>query len=93
MHLPTISAVSFLALGAACHNLKIPQVEAVVDKALTRLEKYINFEGNETDISDVSKRQAAAYWYEQIPHQGISAFGPGGYAVYRNVKSYGAKGN
>ncbi|KAJ5128084.1 exo-beta-1-3-glucanase [Penicillium atrosanguineum] len=33
------------------------------------------------------------YWYENIDHQGISAFGPSGYTVYRNVKDYGATGN
>lgn len=33
------------------------------------------------------------YWYEQIQHQGVSAFGPSGYTVYRNVKDYGAKGD
>ncbi|KAJ5889305.1 exo-beta-1-3-glucanase [Penicillium tannophilum] len=33
------------------------------------------------------------YWYENIEHQGISAFGPSGYKVYRNVKDYGATGN
>ena len=32
------------------------------------------------------------YWYENIEHQGISAFGPSGYTVYRNVKDYGATG-
>jgi hypothetical protein len=46
----------------------------------------------EVDVSDLSKRQPNPYWYETINHQGISAFGPSGYAVYRNVKDYGAKG-
>ena len=33
------------------------------------------------------------YWYESIPHQGRAAFNPNtNYVVYRNVKSYGAKG-
>ena len=36
---------------------------------------------------------AAPYWYETINHQGIAAFnGNSGYKVFRNVKSYGAKG-
>lgn len=36
---------------------------------------------------------AAPYWYEQIKHQGTSAFNPDtSYTVYRNVMSYGAKG-
>ena len=36
---------------------------------------------------------AAPYWYEQIVHQGISAFNSdASYKVYRNVKDYGAVG-
>lgn len=36
----------------------------------------------------------AAYWLEQIKHQGIAAFNPSPstYQVFRNVKDYGAKG-
>lgn len=41
-------------------------------------------------------RQAAAcaaYWLEGVTHQGKSAFNTNsGYVVFRNVKSYGAKG-
>lgn len=33
------------------------------------------------------------YWYETIAHQGKAAFNTNtGYAVFRNVKTYGAKG-
>ena len=33
------------------------------------------------------------YWYETITHQGKAAFNTDtGYAVFRNVKTYGAKG-
>jgi glucan 1,3-beta-glucosidase len=37
---------------------------------------------------------AAPYWLESIMHQGISAFNsnPASYQVFRNVKSFGAKG-
>jgi hypothetical protein len=37
---------------------------------------------------------ATAYWLETIKHQGISAFNsdPATYQVFRNVKSFGAKG-
>ncbi|KAG6906321.1 hypothetical protein DXG01_014496 [Tephrocybe rancida] len=34
-----------------------------------------------------------AYWMQNIKHQGISAFGPAGYQVFRNVKDFGAKGD
>ena len=36
----------------------------------------------------------AAYWLDQIKHQGVSPFNPDtGYAVYRNVMAFGAKGD
>lgn len=35
-----------------------------------------------------------AYWMEDIPHQGQSSFNPDpSYQVFRNVKSYGARGD
>ena len=41
----------------------------------------------------VAAATAAPYWYESISHQGIAAFNTNTtYKVYRNVKSYGAKG-
>ena len=45
-------------------------------------------------LAHVLARQAAStYWYETIAHQGIAAFQSNtSYQVYRNVKSYGAKG-
>lgn len=35
----------------------------------------------------------ADFWLEQVPHQGVSPYGPAGYTVYRNVKEYGAVGD
>lgn len=36
----------------------------------------------------------AAYWMEQVKHQGIAPFNPDkGYQVFRNVKDFGAKGD
>lgn len=36
---------------------------------------------------------AAPYWYETIPHQGKAAFNANAsYRIFRNVKTYGAKG-
>lgn len=86
-------------LEAACVRLDIPAVERVVANVLAANEDYVYFQGNDTNSTSVVtssstnlfKRQTA-YWYENINHQGISAFGPGGYQVFRNVKSYGAKG-
>ena len=41
----------------------------------------------------VPSSSAFPYWYETITHQGKAAFNTNTtYVVYRNVKSYGAKG-
>ncbi|PMD62903.1 glycoside hydrolase family 55 protein [Hyaloscypha bicolor E] len=47
----------------------------------------------ESFIFNIQQRDAPSYWYENIAHQGISAFGPSGYQVYRNVKDFSAKGD
>lgn len=91
MHFPRIATLSALLLVVVSQELKIPQVDFVVDKTLKHLDGYVHYEGNDTVT--VSKRQAAPYWYEEIVHKGISAYGPSGYEVYRNVKDYGAKGD
>ncbi|KAK1776428.1 pectate lyase superfamily protein-domain-containing protein [Copromyces sp. CBS 386.78] len=37
---------------------------------------------------------SAAYWMEEIQHQGVASFNPDkSYQVFRNVKAYGAKGD
>lgn len=43
--------------------------------------------------SSASALPSCYFWMENIKHQGISAFGPSGYTVFRNVKDYGAKGD
>ena len=36
----------------------------------------------------------AAYWMDDINHQGVAPFNPAkNYHVFRNVKTYGAKGD
>ncbi|POS78851.1 exo-beta-1,3-glucanase [Diaporthe helianthi] len=35
----------------------------------------------------------AAYWMEQIQHQGLAPYAGNGYTVFRNVKDYGARGD
>jgi hypothetical protein len=44
------------------------------------------------DVNGGLHTRDTPYWYENIAHQGKSAFGPAGYQIYRNVKDYGAKG-
>ena len=76
-------------------------VGIVVSEIKDKYSHYIHYNGtaaaspviaaNEPEAS-ILTRQSSTYWYEEITHQGISAFGPSGYAVYRNVKDYGATG-
>jgi glucan 1,3-beta-glucosidase len=80
------------ALEAAAANFKIPNVENTVQLALDKYLNSLTTEGNETNGFNI-QRDAPSYWLENIAHQGISAFGPKGYQVFRNVKDYGAKGN
>jgi len=93
--------LSALALGATCNQLQIPEVEQVVASILQKYSNHVNFKSNVTDVPasqpvpgvHTDSAAASSYWYENIAHQGISAFGPSGYTVYRNVKDYGAKGS
>jgi glucan 1,3-beta-glucosidase len=93
--------VSALLLGAVCgEQLTIPQVEAVVGEILIKADSYVHYTSNVSEVHDppsvrrrTSTKRASTYWYENIAHEGISAFGPSGYTVYRNVKDYGATGN
>jgi glucan 1,3-beta-glucosidase len=84
---------STLVLGAACEQFKIPEVDAIVNNALKEHSSYVHYTGNASESSSGVSKRASSYWYENIAHQGISAFGPSGYTVYRNVKDYGAKGD
>jgi glucan 1,3-beta-glucosidase len=91
--------LSALLLEVACIQFEIPVVESIVAHVIATHEDYVHFHGNDTNSTNLaassspslSKRQSP-YWYEYIDHQGISAFGPSGYQVFRNVKNYGAKG-
>ncbi len=85
-------ALSTLILGATCRQFEIPEVEHLVQDVMSKFQDLVHYSGNHSQASQISARQASPYWYETISHQGISAFGPSGYQVYRNVKDYGAKG-
>jgi glucan 1,3-beta-glucosidase len=77
---------------AASEHLKIPEVDNIVGQVLKHYGDYVHYQGNHSEASAGTKRQSGSYWYETINHQGISAFGPSGYKVFRNVKDYGATG-
>jgi glucan 1,3-beta-glucosidase len=94
--------LSAFMVEAAFVQVEIPAIESIVANLLATNADYVHFRGSDSNSTDLitpsssstnlTNRQATAYWYEDINHQGISAFGPGGYQVFRNVKSYGAKG-
>jgi glucan 1,3-beta-glucosidase len=92
MKLFKAALLSVFALGAWCKHFEIPEVENIVGNALKEFGDYVHFQGNHSEASAGTKRQSSTYWYETINHQGISAFGPSGYEVFRNVKDYGATG-
>jgi glucan 1,3-beta-glucosidase len=87
-------AITFLSfiLSAASSRSKPPRVDHVSGSFLNEFGGYVNGRGENSEVSTTSKRQGTPYWYETITHQGISAFGPNGYQVYRNVKDFGATG-
>jgi glucan 1,3-beta-glucosidase len=80
------------ATAAICAHFKIPEVERTVNHIVQEFSNTLHSSGNQANGFYVQERDAATYWYESIAHQGISAFGPSGYKVFRNVKDYGAKG-
>ena len=91
--LPLLSCVSSI-------QFVIPEVESAVQSMLHNLSSYVDYKPP-TNLppqhvgpqSYVAQASTTPYWYETINHQGISAFGPSGYTVFRNVMSYGATGN
>lgn len=80
------------ALGTIGAQFKILEVENTVKEIVYEYLNNTNLPGNESYGFNIQQRDAPSYWYEDIAHQGISAFGPSGYKVFRNVKDFGAKG-
>lgn len=84
--------VSLLALQATAGHFDIPVVDAIVHEVLATHEEYVHFKSNASGPAQHVARQSSDYWYENINHQGVAPWAPSGYQVFRNVKSYGAKG-
>jgi glucan 1,3-beta-glucosidase len=93
-------------LAQHVHN-PIPWVESVVSSMTSALKPAVTYAGPTGNASIALKTSTAAsvfvaaatpaatpYWLETIKHQGIAAFNanPSSYQVFRNVKSFGAKG-
>lgn len=69
-----------------------------VDTAPTRIGTTVSNSTNSTDSTSycaVQPGQQSDFWLPNIAHQGTSPFLPDSadYAIYRNVKDYGAKGD
>ncbi|RYP82595.1 hypothetical protein DL769_001589 [Monosporascus sp. CRB-8-3] len=47
---------------------------------------------NQSDVSGVIKRQGGGFWYQNIKH-GDMPFAPDGYAMFRDVREFGAVGD
>jgi hypothetical protein len=102
MKLTCALVLSNFVLKSACRQFVISQVENTVAEIKDKFDAYVNYHADNhtdaatfsasADMSTILPRQSTPYWYEEITHQGISAFGPSGYVVYRNVKDYGATG-
>ena len=105
MKLLAYSLILPLVLG---EQLVIPAVQSDIAQQLAKFSKYTEYEGpTGTAAAILASASAAAvpevrlaaastpypYWYETITHQGKAAFNTNtSYAVFRNVKTYGAKG-
>ena len=50
-------------------------------------------DGLPTSDDSLDKRGGSSYWVANIQRQGVSAFGDANYQVYRDVTSFGAKGD
>ncbi|TVY25611.1 Glucan 1,3-beta-glucosidase [Lachnellula hyalina] len=98
-----IGALAPLMSIIVADQLVIPQNDRLASAAVSLAYSEIHATrptSNDTTLAPntaitphVDAAEAAAYWYEGITHQGISAFGASGYVVYRNVKDYGALGD
>ena len=102
--LQTIPLLASLLPQTWARQFPIPAVEAAVEAALAKNPNHAAYTGPVKPAPRVSPHGVAAgkpqtedsstpYWLENIAHQGVSAFGPSGYTVFRNVKDYGAKGD
>lgn len=103
--LPLLGA---LAVNAQHTQIVIPQTERYVSSMLNRFSEYTDFTATATSLLRPLTAVATAaatpvpspasycssFWMENIPHQGKAAFNnDNGYTVFRNVKSFGAKGD
>lgn len=100
--LPLLGAASLLT-NAQHVDLSIPQTERYVSSMLSRFSSYTEYVAPPSAPTAIPKSQvtthanvqaaSCAFWMESIAHQGKAAFNNNStYAVFRNVKDFGAKG-
>lgn len=91
-----------LILLSSSREFSPTPVSSIVNEILHDYDDYVHYNGSGVSVPAFAIQAGAVsgleprdmpYWYEQIPHRGISAFGPAGYQVYRNVRDYGARGS
>jgi len=85
----TLAVLPLLLSVSARPNI-IPQVAPAADEVLFDLLNATEYAQQPYGL--VERDSGTPYWLETIRHQGTSAFGPGGYTVFRNVKEFGATG-
>ncbi|KAH8927659.1 glycoside hydrolase family 55 protein [Atractiella rhizophila] len=63
--------------------------------SFTNLTDFGNIQrvGSSCNGQTLSPTNPATYWYQDITKNGVAPFAGSGYAVYRNVKDFGAKGD
>jgi glucan 1,3-beta-glucosidase len=103
MYWVSLIAACSLVASVSAEVLDIPEVDHVVSAALSEFSVYKDYHGpTGTAAAKVAAATAGvqhaqlvadpAYWLADITHQGNAPFAGSGYAVFRNVMDYGAKG-
>lgn len=105
MRFRSLIASSILLASAGAEQFQIPEVQSAVNSALNKFSAYVHYDGpTGTAAAAVASATAEAhafeaaavtdpsYWLADIAHQGLAPHAGSGYAVFRNVKNYGAAG-
>lgn len=104
MRLSLFGVLAPLCLSVVAEKLVLNTVERVVKNVLVENSDYVDYTGppegatvsassSKTNKVNVKVNAATTpYWYEAIEKQGVAPQTAAGYAVFRNVKDFGAKG-
>jgi glucan 1,3-beta-glucosidase len=78
-----------LFLGALSHAVALPAIDSTAGLASRASSRKL---GRQSCEGPGPAEDGPEFWLESIAKQGVSPLGPSGYAVFRNVKDFGAKG-